>query len=39
MRGEGGLISVTTIVKRKGRWGIHLYFLFLCISGFQRGVS
>ena len=38
--GGGGLISVTTIDKRKGRLGIHLFFSFcVCVSGIQRGVS
>ena len=39
-RGGGGVISVTTIDKRKGRWGIHLFFSFcVCVSGIQRGES
>ena len=36
----GGVISVTTIDKRKGRWGIHSFFSFcVCGSGIQRGES
>ena len=42
MRGGGGgkVISVTTIDKKKGRWGIHSFFSFcVCRSGIQQGES
>ena len=29
--GVGGLISVTTIDKRKGRWGIHSFSRSVCL--------
>ena len=40
----GGVFSVTTIDKRKGRWGILSFFSFsvcvcVCVSGIQRGGS
>ena len=36
----GGVISVTTIDKRKGRWGILSFFLFCVrVSGIQQGGS